>query len=199
MSTCRPVRLVFRAHLAPSANGEPRAPKAKHRESEFVMPTGVYQRLSPEIRFWPKVVEQADGCWLWAASKNLDGYGRFLLNGKIVLAHRYAYELLVGPIPDGLQLDHLCRVRHCVYPPHLEPVTSRENILRGEGITAKESRKTHCAHGHAFDEANTYHRPSRPQGRYCRTCNRDRPSANLASPRKSPAAKRSRKAPTGPR
>lgn len=136
----------------------------RHQESEFTM------RSNPTIeeRFWAKV-DRTEGCWLWTAWKSYAGYGLFKLDGKQVKAHRFAYELLVGPIPDGLQLDHLCRIRNCVYPTHLEPVTCRENVLRGEGIAASKSRQTHCIHGHPFDEENTYQRTGR---RNCRECQR---------------------------
>jgi len=89
-------------------------------------------------RFWSKV-EKTVSCWLWTASTRR-GYGQFVINNKPTPAHRFAYEQLVGDIPRGLQLDHLCRVRNCVNPEHLEPVTSRENILRGEGICAVAAR-----------------------------------------------------------
>lgn len=121
-------------------------------------------------RFWAKVerVESSE-CWLWLACQDGKGYGLFWV-GRYVRAHRFAYELLVGPIPEGLQLDHLCRVRHCVNPAHLEPVTNRENVLRGEGLPAQAARKTHCPHGHPYDEANTLGRSD--GSRVCRTCNR---------------------------
>lgn len=134
------------------------------------------KNLTTEERFWAKV-EKTDTCWLWTACTFRGGYGSFWFDGKLVRAHRFAYELLISPIPRGLQLDHLCRVRACVNPVHLEPVTGRENVLRGEGPTAFNALKTHCAHGHLLDEVNTYHSPSRPLGRYCWTCKR----AGLAS------------------
>lgn len=138
-------------------------------ESESTMPKGVYQRPSNETSFWAKV-EKTDGCWLWTAAKNRAGYGKLRFDGKVGLAHRYAYELLVGPIPKGLTLDLLCRVRACVNRAPLEVVTSRENILRGASFSAIHARKTHCVHGHPFDEENTYHQPTRPMWRECRAC-----------------------------
>ncbi len=120
-------------------------------------------------RFWAKV-DKTDGCWLWTAAKTRDGYGRLAdTGGRWVLAHRFAYELHIGPIPNSLTLDHLCRVRHCVNPTHLEPVTNRVNALRGVGIPARNARKTHCLRGHPFDAENTRWWRG---GRRCRTCGR---------------------------
>jgi hypothetical protein len=123
-----------------------------------------------EQRFWSRV-EKTDGCWLWTGGRGSAGYGSLTRNHRRdrIGAHRFAYELLVGPIPKGKQLDHLCRVRHCVNPAHLEPVTIKENVLRGEGITARLSRQTHCKHGHEFTPENTGRQGA---GRYCRTCHR---------------------------
>ncbi len=123
-----------------------------------------------EQRFWPKV-EKSDGCWIWLASKDRCGYGRFNVTWHPTMrAHRFAYELLVGPVPYGMQLDHLCRNPSCVNPAHLEPVTSRENTLRGEGRAARQARQTHCKRGHQFTPENTY---VCPKGhRYCRHCKR---------------------------
>jgi len=119
------------------------------------------------IRFWTKV-HFTGGCWEWTGAKLSNGYGVF---GKMGLAHRYAYEFCIGPIPDGLQLDHLCRVRHCVKPDHLEPVTCRENLLRAGGIMAQRAKRTHCPQGHPYDEANTH--ITRRNERNCRACDRD--------------------------
>lgn len=110
------------------------------------------------------------GCMLFTGTLDRDGYGRLQVNGRRWVAHRAAYELAHGPIPDGLTLDHLCRVRNCVNPAHLEPVTLRENVLRGEGQSARNAVATHCHQGHPFDEANTYRRPG--GGRTCRACKR---------------------------
>jgi hypothetical protein len=120
------------------------------------------------LRFWAKAVIRTDGCWAWSAAITRGGYGHFWVDGHHVSAHRFAYELLVGPIPEGLTLDHLCRVRHCVNPAHLEPVTMRENNLRGDAPPARNAAKTHCVHGHPFDEENTYQHPRR--SRVCQTC-----------------------------
>jgi hypothetical protein len=135
-------------------------------------------------RFWLQVESGKgdDECWLWEGCIQ-QGYGRVRgsLGGRVEQAHRVAYELEVGPIPDGLDLDHTCHNdtecpggfsclhRRCVNPAHLEPVTRVENVYRSHvspgGVNA---RKTHCIHGHPFDEANTIERPRGHRG--CRTC-----------------------------
>lgn len=123
-------------------------------------------------RFWGKVDTTGD-CWLWTAAKDPLGYGRFQRSGGLgtCLAHRLAYELLVGPIPEGLVIDHLCRVPSCVRPEHLEPVTQGTNVERGEWDLAERNRaKEVCPQNHPYDEANTYINPR--GSRECRTCRR---------------------------
>lgn len=129
-----------------------------------------------EDLFWAKVDRHGpSGCWLWLAADNGAGYGMFYVRSsgirRGILAHRLAYELLVGPIPDGLQLDHLCRNTICVNPAHLEPVTPRENCRRGVSPTAINGRKTLCVHGHEFTPENTYVYPN--GRRRCRACSKN--------------------------
>jgi hypothetical protein len=111
--------------------------------------------MTPVDRFMGFVSpEPTTGCWLWTGHVAANGYGTFKLNGRTVLAHRFAHENFCGPIPDGLHLDHLCRVRSCVNPEHTEPVTCGENIRRG--LTGKwQSERTHCPQGHEYTSENT--------------------------------------------
>ena len=122
-------------------------------------------------RFWSKV-KKTKSCWYWLAGKTSKGYGDFWLNRKHKLAHRFSYEQLVGEIPQGLTLDHLCRNRGCVNPNHLEPVTKGENVLRGVGITANNVKKTHCPQGHEYSGKNLYIQPD--GRRVCKECNRNK-------------------------
>lgn len=111
--------------------------------------------------------EPMSGCWLWDGYYGHNGYGSFHLNGKQYRAHRVSYTLHRGEIPENKQLDHLCRNRACVNPDHPEPVTRRENILRGSGITAENLNKTHCKRGHLLTEGNLRKSQS---GRSCLAC-----------------------------
>jgi hypothetical protein len=125
--------------------------------------------VNHRTRFLAKTAPDPEtGCWSWTAYLMPNGYGQFGIGRKVFCAHRVAYEMFVGPIPAGLQIDHLCRNRRCVNPAHMEPVTQRENIMRGEGISAKCAVKTHCLRGHEFDSLNTYRRPN--GSRECLTC-----------------------------
>lgn len=112
--------------------------------------------------FWFHV-EKGEGCWSWRGSVQSEGYGKFRLNGRQVYAHRLSYELHKGPIPDGLTIDHLCRVRRCVNPDHLEAVTHLENVRRG----AVANRPT-CPNGHPYDHMTDHGRT-----RDCRRCRND--------------------------
>jgi hypothetical protein len=127
-------------------------------------------------RFWKyvqKTGESPGACWLWTGGRHRHGHGAFRTDGgKQIAAHRFAYELLVAPIPPGLVLDHLCMNPPCVNPVHLEPVTMRENTLRGNGFAARNARKTHCPLGHPYDLVNTY--VSRAGERQCQECIRIR-------------------------
>lgn len=125
----------------------------------------------PEDRFWPKV-EVTGFCWNWTGFRGAHGHGQFKVTPTTSTgAHRWAYEFLVGPIPDGMFLDHLCRNTGCVNPDHLEPVTNAENVMRGFGPAANHARKTHCPKGHPF--------PPKADGkkRRCGECERIRSKA----------------------
>lgn len=123
---------------------------------------------SPLERFVSKLAFPDCGCWIWTGTV-VRGYGQISIDGKGVRTHRFAYEALVGPIPEGLQLDHLCRTPLCGNPDHLEPVTAQVNTLRGNSIQAENAAKTHCKWGHPLSGENLLILPGH---RYCRTCRR---------------------------
>ncbi len=136
------------------------------------------------IAFWERVlVEDATGCWLWCGNRYSNGYGRMSLDGRERLIHRLAYESLVGPIPAGLHLDHLCRNKFCANPVHVEPVTPAENIQRWSRTV------THCPKGHEYTPANArlkklYRTSATGEpyfGRDCRACDRERQAARRAA------------------
>jgi hypothetical protein len=124
-------------------------------------------------RFIEKVYLEGS-CWRWAGAHGGGSYGTISLKPyhRTVYAHRFAYEHFIGPIPEGLEIDHLCRVQDCVNPAHLEAVDHRTNLLRSDNFTARQARQTHCKHGHEFTPANTY--VDRRGRRYCRPCDKTR-------------------------
>ena len=124
-------------------------------------------KATAEERFWMKV-EKTDSCWLWTSALSERGYAWFWADSRRFRAHRWIYELLIGPIPEGLEIDHTCCVRRCVNPAHLEPVTHQENIRRS--IPARWA-KTHCRRGHELTPENTYDYKGRQ--RFCKTCRAD--------------------------
>lgn len=130
--------------------------------------------LNP-ARFWPKVDASGD-CWLWTGQRFTNGYGLLRTDGTVsrraLLAHRIAWRLLIGPLDQDITLDHRCRVRTCVNPDHLEPVTRAVNTLRSESPAAVNARKTHCKNGHPLTADNLYVARSRSgnPSRVCRAC-----------------------------
>lgn len=124
-----------------------------------------------QLRLFPRLVIDPSGCLLWTGWTDGDGYGRIRIDGHERLVHRLMYELFVGPIPDGLKAWG-CRNRNCASPAHLEPVTTRENVLRGDGVAAVQAAVTHCGTcGLPYDEENTYIAPG-TRKRKCRNCHR---------------------------
>ncbi len=122
----------------------------------------VFSRVSPEPN---------SGCWLWTGSLNDDGYGQMSLNAKMRKSHDVVYRMMKGPVPEGLELDHKCRVRCCVNPDHLEPVTHKENCERGI-LRERNLGRTHCKRGHPFDGDNLRH--DNKGTRICAECSRMR-------------------------
>lgn len=129
-----------------------------------------------DARFLERVSESPSGCWLWNGATSPKGYGQFRFTvgrGTPGRAHRWAYTRWVGLIPEGLTLDHLCRVRRCVNPAHLEPATIAENVHRAAAL------RTHCGAGHEWTAENIYRPPSTGY-RTCRSCARERKAAARA-------------------
>ena len=132
---------------------------------------------SQNTRFWSKV-KVANDCWLWQGTTPA-GYGQYALWSRgsgvnrqrgTIPAHRYAYEQFIGEVPEGLELDHLCRVKNCVNPQHLEPVTHRENCLRAATVRQWPTMSTHCDKGHDRSLWIVYRKNGH---RECRLCNRE--------------------------
>jgi len=130
------------------------------------MPSQSNKTTDKELRDEPR-----DDCWLWAFKPTSFGYARLRVGNRTQAAHRFVYEALVGDVPDGLVLDHLCRVRNCVNPEHLEPVTNRENILRGVSPVAMQAKQPHCKRGHEYTKDNLV--PRSDGWRECLTCRRE--------------------------
>lgn len=123
-------------------------------------------KIKDGLRFLSKI-EITGSCWLWKGA-TLKGHSQIHYNGKTIYAHRMSYEMFKGEIPEGMQIDHLCRVRHCVNPNHLEVVNNRTNSYRGYSFAGINHRKTHCAKGHEYSEENTTHRKN--GRRVCKQC-----------------------------
>lgn len=130
--------------------------------------TGKASGLSQKDAFFGHIThETVDGCWIWDKPSH-KGYGQF----SGTTAHGWSFTYFMDDIPESIEIDHLCRVRACVNPWHMDPVPQKVNLLRGVGSPAMNARKTHCKRGHEFDVDNTYVNPKGQ--RTCRRCNRDR-------------------------
>jgi hypothetical protein len=147
-----------------------RIPSAESRRKMSESRTLPPDRERDARRVLSKVGADTNGCWPWNGSLDTHGYGQIKIQGKMHLAHRWVYTFYRGPIPEGLVLDHLCRVPRCENPEHLEPVTHQENCIRGIGPA--KSRKSHCPRGHPYTPENSY--LVKDGSRECRTCRRAR-------------------------
>ena len=137
-------------------------------------PSVIHTNKSALDRFWPKV-QKTDSCWIWTKALNDAGYGLFgSPAGYSRLAHRFAYQVLIGQVPKGLVLDHLCRDRRCVNPEHLEPVTLTENKRRGLNFRLINGMDDSCINGHKYTPSNTYVNPNKAGDVRCIRCARNR-------------------------
>ncbi len=125
------------------------------------------------IKRFSSKINKTDNCWIWIASKDSRGYGKFWIKDKYFYAHRFSYQIFKGQIHEDLVLDHLCHNKSCVNPNHLEEVTIGENVLRGNSISGINSRKTHCKNDHEFTLESTYFRLNNGN-RMCKICEKVR-------------------------
>lgn len=124
-----------------------------------------------DTRFWDKVSKQANVCWIWNGAVDAHGYGSILEKGKIKKSHRVSYIMFHGEIPKDVVIDHICKIKRCVNPLHLQVVTLGENTLLGDGPTAQNKRKTHCIRGHKLSGDNIYlYERAGHTNRQCRIC-----------------------------
>lgn len=126
--------------------------------------------MTADERFFARVAQIPNGCWLWTGGKSGVGYGQFWFDGRLRPAHRWSYERFVGPVPENLTVHHTCEVKACVNPEHLQPLTQRDNVMASDGPARRNSLKTHCSAGHLLVPPNMY--KNKYGWRVCRACHR---------------------------
>lgn len=147
----------------------------RHGSTESLTP----MRGKPlEERFW-RLVDKTEDCWMWTGHKNPEGYGNFANKGVTWKAHRLAYTLVVGEIPEDMTLDHDCNNPPCVRPDHLQPMSRVDNVMKGNGACVRNRDKTHCKYGHEFIAGISHGRPCR----VCKVCEKLRTERRAAERR----------------
>src|SRR6266498_3719295 len=167
-----------------------------HYERQRLAGVFKIQERDPVIRLWSRIDKNGPvptyrpdlgPCWIWQGATT-SGYGRVYFDGRLQPVHHVVWFLTIGAFPDGRQADHLCRVRACCRPYHIEPVTQRINLMRGASPAAGYARRSHCAAGHPLEgpDADVYIHPDHPTWRHCRKCRR---KASAKSQRKNRQAR----------
>lgn len=129
------------------------------------------KRIPVLERFLSYICFDEVGHWLWTGKLNQDGYARIKYYGRMIMAHRLSYEIFIRPLIEGQEIDHLCRVRHCINPDHLEAVVHKVNMERSPSFAERKARTTHCPYGHPYSGENLIFR-AKDKSRHCKACGR---------------------------
>lgn len=170
LKQCAVCQEPFQPHLQLVGRRKYCSPRCRSNKPRPPRPETAHFNLDRLMKHVVPVPES--GCWLWDGYWSTKGYGITTLKNNPYYAHRVMYESLRGPVPKDMELDHLCRVKCCVNPDHLEAVTSRENTLRGTAPSAMHARQTHCIHGHPLAADNMAYWEVGTRKRHCKECNK---------------------------